>query len=188
MIMSYPKHHQGKGPQILGIAVLTVSTTRTMDTDKSGEWIIKKIKKEGHRLETHLIVPDDKEIIQKTVLDLSNQPLINAILISGGTGIGIDDVTIEAVSPLFTKNIPAFGYIFSNLSYEAIDSAALLSRATAGCINETVVFCMPGSINAVKLACKQLIFDELTHIFHHIYENRIKNNEHSIEKYSGCRG
>jgi len=172
--MSHPKHHQGNEPKMLGIAVVTVSTTRTMDTDKSGKWIVKKIHKEGHRLETHLIVADDTDIIKKTVFDLSNQPQVNVILTSGGTGLGPDDVTIEAVSPLFTKKIPAFGYIFSNLSYDTIDSAALLSRATAGCIKDTIVFCMPGSINAVKLACKQLIFYELNHIFHHVYENREK--------------
>ncbi len=170
--MSHPKHHHGNAPHVLGVAVVTVSTTRTMDTDTSGQWLIKRIHKEGHRLENHLIIPDHQDLIQKTVVDLANQSQVNAILISGGTGLGPDDVTIEAVSPLFTKNIPAFGYIFANLSYDSIDSAALLSRATAGCIQETVVFCMPGSINAVKLACKQLIFDELTHIFHHIFENR----------------
>ncbi|KPA13081.1 molybdenum cofactor biosynthesis protein B [Candidatus Magnetomorum sp. HK-1] len=172
--MSHPKHHKGNAPNILGIAIVTVSTSRTMDTDTSGQWMIKKIYKEGHRLETHLIVADDQEIIQKTVIELSKQPQVNVILMSGGTGLGPDDVTIEAVSPLFTKNIPAFGYIFSTLSYETIDSAALLSRATAGCIQDTLVFCMPGSKNAVKLACKQLIFCELNHIFHHVYENRKK--------------
>jgi molybdenum cofactor biosynthesis protein B len=172
--MSSPKNHHGNAPQNIGIAVVTVSTTRTMDTDTSGQWMSNRIRKEGYQLETHLIIPDNQEIIQKTIIDLVNQSQVNVILISGGTGLGGDDVTIEAVTPLFSKKIPAFGYIFSNLSYDTIDSAALLSRATAGCIQETVVFCMPGSINAVKLACKQLIFDELSHILHHIHENRTK--------------
>jgi len=170
--MKHRKHHQGNAPQQLGIAVLTVSSTRTMDTDTSGHWMVKRINKEGLRLETHLIIPDDQELIHKTVLDLANQSQVNAILITGGTGLSPNDVTIEAVTPLYTRLIPAFGYIFSYLSYEEIDSAAILSRASAGCIQDTVVFCMPGSLKAVKLACKELIFSELHHICHHLFEKK----------------
>ena len=90
---------------------------------------------------------------------------------TGGTGISNKDVTIEAVRPLFSKEITAFGAIFSQLSFEEIDSAALLSRATAGVIEKTVVFCMPGSLNACKLACKALIFPELGHLVKHTHEN-----------------
>jgi len=168
--MKHPKHHQGNGPLQLGIAVLTVSSTRTMDTDTSGHWIIKRIHKEGHRLETHIIIPDNQALIHKTVLELANQSQVHAILITGGTGLSPNDVTIEAVTPLFSKLIPAFANLFSYLSYEDIDSAAMLSRAAAGCIQKTVVFCMPGSLKAVKLACKELIFCELHHICHHLFE------------------
>jgi molybdenum cofactor biosynthesis protein B len=171
--MKHPKDHQGNAPQKLGIAVLTVSSTRTMDTDTSGHWMAKRILKEGYRLETHLIIPDNQDLIHKTVLDLANQSQLNAILITGGTGLSPNDITIEAVTPLFTKLIPAFGSIFSYLSFEEIDSAAVLSRATAGCIHKTVVFCMPGSLKAVKLACNTLIFNELHHICHHLFENKI---------------
>jgi len=167
-MIKHPKHHHGNAPQVLGIAIVTVSTTRTMDTDTSGHWISKRIHKEGHRLENHLIIPDNQELIVKTISDLVEQPQVNVILITGGTGLSPDDITIEAVTPLFTKKIPAFGYLFSYLSFEAIDSAAMLSRSTAGCIKEKVVFCMPGSLNAVKLACSQLIFPELGHICHHV--------------------
>jgi molybdenum cofactor biosynthesis protein B len=169
--MKHPKDHKGNAPQQLGIAVLTVSSSRTMETDSSGDWMVKRIHKEGHRLETHIIIPDNHELIQKTVVDLTSQSQVNAILITGGTGISPTDVTIEAVSPLFTKTMPAFGSIFSYLSYEEIDSSAILSRAAAGIIQETVVFCMPGSLKAVKLACKLLIFNELHHICHHLFEN-----------------
>jgi len=176
LTMKHPKLHRGNAPQQLGIAVLTVSSTRTMETDSSGQWMIKRIHKEGHRLETHLIIPDDQELIHNTVLDLANQAQVHAVLITGGTGLSPNDVTIEAVTPLFTKLIPAFGYIFSYLSYEEIDSSAILSRAAAGCIQETVIFCMPGSLKAVKLACKALIFSELHHICHHLFEK--KNHEY----------
>ncbi|ETR71408.1 MAG: molybdenum cofactor biosynthesis protein B [Candidatus Magnetoglobus multicellularis str. Araruama] len=170
--MKRPKHHHGNAPQQIGIAILTVSTSRTMDTDKSGHWIIQRARKEGYRLETHIIIPDNLELIRKTVLDLCNQSQVNVILMTGGTGLSPNDLTIEAVTPLFTKSIPAFAAIFSYLSFEQIDSAAILSRATAGCIEDTVVFCMPGSIDAVKLACKELIFGELNHICHHVFEKK----------------
>jgi len=184
--MKHPEHHRGNAPQQLGIAVLTVSSTRTMDTDSSGHWMTKRIDKEGHRLETHLIIPDNQELITKTVLDLASQSRVNAILITGGTGLSPNDITIEAVTPLFTKLIPAFGYIFSYLSYEEIDSAAILSRATAGCIQNTVVFCMPGSLKAVKLACKSLIFCELHHICHHLFEKNEHQKEKGIEPNEQC--
>ena len=89
---------------------------------------------------------------------------------SGGTGISPKDVTIEAVKPLFSKELTAFGPLFAQLSFEEIDSAAILSRATAGIINQSIVFCMPGSINACKTACKNLIFPELGHLLKHIKE------------------
>jgi molybdenum cofactor biosynthesis protein B len=184
--MKHPKHHRGNAPQQLGVAVLTVSSTRTMDTDTSGHWMTKRIDKEGHRLQAHLIIPDNQELIKKTVLDLTNQSKVNVILITGGTGLSPNDITIEAVTPLFTKLIPAFGYIFSYLSYEEIDSAAILSRATAGCIDTTVVFCMPGSLKAVKLACKALIFSELHHICHHLFEKKMHEEDKGIKLDEQC--
>jgi molybdenum cofactor biosynthesis protein B len=93
---------------------------------------------------------------------------LKALLITGGTGITSTDVTIEAIRPLFAKEMTAFGAIFAQLSYEAIDSAALLSRAAAGVIGSTAVFCMPGSKKACQLACKALIFPELGHVVGHI--------------------
>ena len=93
---------------------------------------------------------------------------LQALLITGGTGMTPKDVTIEAIKPLFTREMTAFGPIFAQLSYEEIDSAAILSRATAGSIGKTVVFCIPGSKNACQLACKALIFPELGHVVAHI--------------------
>ena len=89
---------------------------------------------------------------------------------TGGSGISPKDVTIEAVKPLFEKELTAFGVLFAQLSFEEIDSAAILSRATAGIANNSIIFCMPGSIKACKLACKNLIFPELGHILKHIKE------------------
>jgi molybdenum cofactor biosynthesis protein B len=89
---------------------------------------------------------------------------------TGGTGIAKKDVTIEAVNPMFAKLLVAFGTLFANLSFEEIGSAAFLSRATAGVIENTIVFCMPGSINACKPACRKLIFPELGHLVKHVKE------------------
>ena len=89
---------------------------------------------------------------------------------TGGTGITKKDVTIEAVSPLFVKELTAFGPLFAQLSMAEINSAAIMSRATAGVIGDTVVFCMPGSLNACKLACSKLIFPELGHLVKHVQD------------------
>jgi molybdenum cofactor biosynthesis protein B len=90
--------------------------------------------------------------------------------LTGGTGITQKDVTIEAVSPLFKKELSAFGPMFALLSMKEIGSAAILSRATAGVVGSTVVFCMPGSLNACKLACTELIFPELGHLVKHVHD------------------
>ena len=103
-------------------------------------------------------------------MDVIKDPAPQALLVTGGTGISSKDVTIEAVRPLFTKELTAFGPIFAQLSFEQIDSAAILSRATAGVIEKTILFCMPGSFKACKLACKAIIFPELGHLVHHIHE------------------
>ena len=93
------------------------------------------------------------------------------MLLTGGTCITPRDVTVEAVRPLFQKELTAFATLFTMLSFEEIDSAAILSRATAGIIANSVLFCMPGSLKAVKLACKNLIFPELGHILMHLHQN-----------------
>lgn len=164
------KAHKRDAPQQLDVGVLTVSTTRTLAEDKSGAWIKRRAEKEGHSVVLHRVVPDDAATIAGAVLDSIATIAPQALILTGGTGISPRDVTIEAVKPYFNKELAAFGAIFSQLSFEQIDSAALLSRAAAGIIASTVVFCIPGSLNACKLACKALIFPELGHIIRHIRE------------------
>jgi molybdenum cofactor biosynthesis protein B len=165
------KHHKTTAPEKVKVGIITVSSSRTLAEDKSGHWIHKQAKKERHDITFHRVIPDDAEIITQSVLEGIRNHDVQVILLTGGTGISNKDVTIEAVRPLFSKEITAFGAIFSQLSFEEIDSAALLSRATAGVIEKTVVFCMPGSLNACKLACKALIFPELGHLVKHAHEN-----------------
>ncbi len=163
--------HKASVPRNLSVGILTVSTTRSLKEDKSGQWMARRSEREGHRVVAHHVVPDDAHSIAEA-LDIiidAHQP--HAVIVNGGTGITPADVTIEAVRPLFVKELTAFGVLFTQLSFEEIDSAAIMSRATAGVIGQTVVFCLPGSLNACKLACKALIFPELGHLAKHARSN-----------------
>lgn len=160
--------HRTAAPVSVAMGVLSVSSTRTIENDESGRWIAKLAGKEGHTVRCHQVVDDDISSIRETVLKAIRDHGLQALLITGGTGITQRDVTIEAVKPLFAKEMTAFGALFAQLSYEDVDSAAILSRAAAGIIGRTVVFCMPGSKKACQLACKALIFPELGHVVAHI--------------------
>lgn len=164
------EEHKAHVPKSLKLAILSVSSTRSLADDKSGHWIKKRAEKKGHVAVFHQVAPDDKEVIADTIRAVIQEHNPHAILVTGGTGIGPKDVTIEAVRPMFTKELTAFGPLFTYLSYEDIDSAALLSRATAGLVGRTLLFCMPGSLKACKLACKELIFPELGHLVKHVQE------------------
>ncbi len=161
------QEHKKKGPKNLIIGVITVSSTRTERNDKSGAWIMAEAKREGVEVVSYMIVPDDRTAIRNAVMDIVSGK-VHAIILTGGTGIAEKDVTIETVQPLFDKEMTAFGPVFAQLSFEEINSAAILSRAAAGIIYTTCVFCMPGSIKACKLACREIIFPELAHIAGHI--------------------
>lgn len=164
------KTHKKRAPKQVTVAIITLSSTRSLAEDKSGQWIARQVLKEGHRVVSHQVFPDVTESIRSAVLEVIREQTPGVILLTGGTGISPKDVTIEALSPLFDKELTSFGALFAQLSYEQVDSAALLSRATAGIIGKTIVFCMPGSLNACKLACKALILPELGHMVGHIYE------------------
>ncbi|PIE61690.1 MAG: molybdenum cofactor biosynthesis protein [Desulfobacterales bacterium] len=162
--------HKKSGPMTLKVAVISVSTTRKLEDDKSGAWIKKQTQKEGHEVVIHQVVTDDVTAITELLTHVVERIAPDAIIMTGGTGLAPKDVTIEAVRPMFDKELMAFGPVFAQLSFEEIDSAAIMSRATAGIIGNTAVFCMPGSIKACKLACNALIFPELSHILKHIKE------------------
>lgn len=163
------KTHKADAPRSLRLAVVAVSTTRKLADDKSGHWIKRQAKKK-HEVVFHDVIPDNRDVVAQTIRALIQDHSPHAILITGGTGISPSDTTIEAVRPMFSKELTAFGPLFSLLSYETIDSAALLSRATAGIVGQTLIFCLPGSLNACKLACKALIFPELGHLVKHMQE------------------
>ncbi|MCK4390206.1 MAG: MogA/MoaB family molybdenum cofactor biosynthesis protein [Desulfobacterales bacterium] len=164
------QEHKARAPKSLALAILTISSTRSLADDRSGRWIRKRAEKKKHKIVFHEVVPDNTDVISDTIRTVIQEHSPHAILVTGGTGISSADVTIEAIRPLFTKELTAFGPLFTQLSYEEVDSAALLSRATAGVVDQTLVFCMPGSLKACKLACKELIFPELGHLVKHLQE------------------
>ena len=162
------QEHKKNALKKLSIGIITVSTTRTLAEDKSGLWMKKRALKEGHEVLIHRVVGDDQQLIERAAWKIITDMAPNILLMTGGTGLNPTDVTIEAMRPMFVKELTAFSTLFTLLSYEEIDSSAILSRATAGVINKTTVFCLPGSINACKLACKALIFPEAGHIAAHV--------------------
>lgn len=132
------------------IAVLVVSDTRTLETDTSGALLVERLTKAGHELADRKIIKDDPVEIQACVKDWIDNPDVDVVISSGGTGLTGRDVTPEAVSPLFEKTIEGFSVIFHQVSYQSVGLSTLQSRAIAGLAKGTFIFCLPGSNGAVK--------------------------------------
>ena len=145
----------------LNIAVLTVSDTRTADTDTSGQFLEDALLEAGHRLADRAIVIDDIYQIRACLSAWIADSTVHAVLVTGGTGFSGRDSTPEAVLPLFDKTIEGFGEVFRALSLQEIGSSTVQSRAIAGLANRTAVFCMPGSTGACKTAWSGVIKDQL---------------------------
>jgi len=145
----------------LRIAVLTVSDTRTLETDKSGAFIVEAVQGAGHVVALRKIVPDDLGLLQSTFAALIADEAVDVVLATGGTGITARDVTPDALAPLVTKWIPGFGELFRYLSYAEIGAATIQSRAEAALCTGTLVFALPGSTGAVKLALEKIILPQL---------------------------
>ncbi|GKV69041.1 molybdenum cofactor biosynthesis protein B [Sporosarcina sp. NCCP-2716] len=152
-------------PRRLSVCVLTVSDTRTEEDDNSGRLIRETMEEAGHTIYSRQICPDDKNAILKAVESWVGKKTVDVIVITGGTGISYRDVTIETIRPFFTKELNGFGELFRYISYaEDVGSKALLSRAAAGAVGEKVLFALPGSVKAVRLALDRLVMPELMHI------------------------
>ncbi|MDQ0257686.1 molybdenum cofactor biosynthesis protein B [Evansella vedderi] len=166
------EEHKKEAPTTVNCMILTVSDTRTKETDKSGQLIKQMLTENGHTIVEHEIVKDDYSAIQNIIRKADHNQTIEALIINGGTGITFRDTTYEAVSSMLDKELPGFGELFRYLSYEKdIGPAAMLSRATAGVRGKTAVFSTPGSSGAVKLAMRELILPELTHFMREIYKD-----------------
>jgi molybdenum cofactor biosynthesis protein B len=147
------------------VAVVTVSSTRTVETDTSGKTIRELLEAAGYHVVHTAIVKDDVQAIRASLFE--SLSAADAVIFNGGTGLTPDDCTIESVEPFFEKKIEGFGELFRMLSYDDIGTSALLSRAAAGVAGGKVIFCVPGSTGAVTLATEQIIVPELLHIISH---------------------
>jgi molybdenum cofactor biosynthesis protein B len=154
--------HRKHGPRQVHCAVLTVSDTRTEETDTSGARIKVLLAEAGHPIAGYWIVADEPHLIRRRLNDLPEAAQV--VIVNGGTGLARRDTTFEAVRELFDKTIDGFGELFRMLSWEQIGAAAMLSRATAGIAGGRVVFSVPGSTAAVELAMTRLILPELGHV------------------------
>lgn len=147
--------------QSLNCAVLTISDTRTMDEDKSGQWLSEALINAGHQLGAREIVKDDIYAIRALVSAWIADDEIQTIITTGGTGFTGRDSTPEAISPLLDKEISGFGELFRQISYEEIGSSTIQSRAVGGLANATLIFCLPGSSNAVKTGWEKILVNQL---------------------------
>ena len=145
----------------LNIAVLTISDTRTEDSDKSGKVLAERVCEAGHSVAEKMIVPDDVYQIRAAVSRWIATDGINVVITTGGTGVTGRDGTPEAVKPLLDKEIEGFGEVFRAVSYEQIKTSTLQSRALAGVANGTYIFCVPGSSGACRTAWDQVIAQQL---------------------------
>jgi molybdenum cofactor biosynthesis protein B len=145
----------------LRVAVLTVSDTRTLETDGSGGLVAAELVQAGHLLADRRILPDDVESIRAALRAWVESPAVDVVVMTGGTGITARDVTPDALAPLVTKPIPGFGELFRFLSYAEIGAATIQSRAEAALCGTTLVFALPGSTGAVRLALEKIVLPQL---------------------------
>ena len=156
--------HPDAAQMTVNCAVVTVSDTRSPETDRSGQLIMQLLLDAGHLVNVYTILKDEPAQIQAYLEALAEQSDIDAVIFNGGTGIAPRDTTYDALESLLEKTLPGFGEIFRFLSYQEIGSRAIASRAVAGVYKTKLVFSIPGSSVAVKLAVQQLILPELIHL------------------------
>lgn len=144
--------------------MITVSDTRTPATDRSGQLIKQLLQEQGHAIAAYRILKDEPAQIQALVQELSSRTDLDALILNGGTGIAPRDTTYDAIEGLLEKQLPGFGELFRAASFQEIGSRAIASRACAGVYQSKLIFSIPGSTGAVKLALEQLILPELIHL------------------------
>jgi molybdenum cofactor biosynthesis protein B len=159
--------HRKEAPASVRCFVLTISDTRTAETDTSGDAIVQALTSAGHDVVGRRIVRDDPATVREIVRAESRN--VPVIVTTGGTGITARDSTYEAISTLLDKRLDGFGELFRMLSYEQIGSAAMLSRACAGSIGTTAIFALPGSEQAVRLAMDKLVLPEIGHVVRELH-------------------
>lgn len=160
---SHEQHEEAAKTKAVSVGLVTVSDTRTEETDKNGIYLKAELERLGHSLAAYTIIPDEAHAVEEALQSVADAGA-QIIVFNGGTGIARRDTTIDVLQGLLQKELPGFGEIFRVLSYEEIGAAAMLSRATAGVVDGTVIFSTPGSHGAVRLAWEKLIAPQLKHL------------------------
>ncbi|MDA1017266.1 MAG: molybdenum cofactor biosynthesis protein MoaB [Planctomycetota bacterium] len=169
---SYRDHElKSKSVSGLGFAVITLSDTRTEETDKSGRLIHATAEAAGHHVSRYAIVTDDVERIAVELTAALADPTVDVVITNGGTGISLRDSAFEVISSKLDKRLDGFGELFRMLSYAEIGAAALLSRAIGGVANGKIVFALPGSTNAVRLGIETLILPQVGHLHQELHKH-----------------
>jgi molybdopterin adenylyltransferase len=156
--------HRATAPEAVRCAVMTVSDTRTRETDTGGQLLFDLLVQADFHVAARELIPDEPVRMRSLLEQFRDDPSIDAVLLTGGTGLASRDQTFETVSSLITKALPGYGELFRMLSYHQMGPAAMLSRAVGGLMDRTVVLTMPGSPAAVRLAAEQMIVPELRHL------------------------
>jgi molybdopterin adenylyltransferase len=156
--------HRREAPASVAVHIVTVSDTRTLETDTSGTLIASLLDEGGHRIAGRTVLKEEPADVRRTVEALVRDEAVDVVITTGGTGITARDSTFEAIDGLLEKRLVGFGELFRMLSYQEIGAAAMLSRATAGLTTRTVILALPGSEHAVRLAMEKLVLPELGHL------------------------
>lgn len=162
--MSAEQHRQYAGQGPVTTAIVTVSDSRTPETDTNRHYLEARLTELGHRVAAYRIIKDEPDQVAAALEELAALPDVQMILFNGGTGISPRDTTYDVISRYLEKTLPGFGELFRMISYQEIGAAAMFSRATAGVYRQTLVVSMPGSPNAVKTAMEKLIIPEINHL------------------------
>lgn len=162
--MHPPDEHRHAAPRTVRCAVLTISDTRTLDNDGGGNLLASLLEEGGHTVAHRAIHPDEPVVVRAAIADIIASGAVDAVITTGGTGLGARDSTVEAIEGLLDKELRGFGELFRFLSFAEIGAAAMLSRATAGVSKGCAVIALPGSPDAVRLALTKLVLPELAHM------------------------
>ncbi|QLD90898.1 MogA/MoaB family molybdenum cofactor biosynthesis protein [Natronomonas salina] len=157
-------HHHHHDLDELGVAVLTVSSSRSLSDDPAGDAVAEIVEGEGHSVVIRELVRDEHDRVQDTVNRFVDREDTDCVVTTGGTGVTPDDVTLEAVDPLFDKRLPGFGELFRRLSYDEVGTKIVCTRSAAGVADGVPVFCLPGSENAVRLGVEEIVVEEAGHL------------------------
>jgi len=165
---STPLEHRATAPRSVGCWVLTISDTKTPETDTSGALIRELLLDAGHEVVGSTIVRDEPKDVQRVIREACATDAVRAVIATGGTGITSRDSTYEAIEALLDKRLPGFGELFRMLSYEEVGAAAMLSRAQLGIHARRIIVSLPGSPNACRLALEKLLIPELPHLIREV--------------------